>query len=373
MPSNILKQGLRTMTVAAQNRLTRNWVIFMLLALSSFAHPQEPEKVSKNIFPIMNYDSDTGFGFGMKGLIRNHFGSDESLDLILYGSSKGENWAQFTFAIPDFEIRQGTVFPWAVDLRLEFNKQLKTNFMGFGNESKDNDLQFPRESAKADISLSRAFLPELIASATLRYAHYTSYNFDPAWGTILASTPGAGESQVAMALIMLRFDARDSQIHPTRGVLAEAEGGNAFRALGGDWRFARYQLKLSAYQHLFSKSHILAVRHWIQHVDGIAPYMEQARLGNSWTLRGYKAERFIDKAMVLSSAEYRFPLWKSLGSVLFLDAGRVWSGIEKYSFTGWHGNRGFGLRYYLTTFVVRFDIGKSKEGTRVFFNFSHVF
>jgi len=34
---------------------------------------------------------------------------------------------------------------------------------------------------------------------------------------------------------------------------------------------------------------------------------------------------------------------------------------------------GWGLRYYLHNFVVRFDMGFSGEGTGVYFNFGHVF
>jgi len=34
---------------------------------------------------------------------------------------------------------------------------------------------------------------------------------------------------------------------------------------------------------------------------------------------------------------------------------------------------GFGLRYYLRNFVVRFDTGISEEGLGLYFNFGHVF
>ncbi|MFC2156439.1 hypothetical protein ACFLT9_01250 [Acidobacteriota bacterium] len=34
---------------------------------------------------------------------------------------------------------------------------------------------------------------------------------------------------------------------------------------------------------------------------------------------------------------------------------------------------GWGLRYYLDDFVVRFDMGFSREGMGLYFNFRHVF
>jgi hypothetical protein len=34
---------------------------------------------------------------------------------------------------------------------------------------------------------------------------------------------------------------------------------------------------------------------------------------------------------------------------------------------------GWGLRYYLRNFVVRFDMGLSREGEGIYFNFGHIF
>jgi len=36
-------------------------------------------------------------------------------------------------------------------------------------------------------------------------------------------------------------------------------------------------------------------------------------------------------------------------------------------------NIGWGLRYYLQNFVVRFDMGFSDEGMGIYFNFGHAF
>jgi outer membrane protein insertion porin family len=77
--------------------------------------------------------------------------------------------------------------------------------------------------------------------------------------------------------------------------------------------------------------------------------------------------------MVLTSLEYRFPLFRALGGVLFTDAGRVAEKFSALKLDDWHFNLGWGLRYYLTTFVARFDMGISNEGVRIFFNFGHVF
>ncbi|GAB4375428.1 MAG: hypothetical protein Kow0042_20830 [Calditrichia bacterium] len=329
-------------------------------------------RLSYSVFPILMYDSDIGFGFGGKGTVKNIYQREESFDLILFASSKGEQWYVFTFSVPDFELRQGKRYPLALDLRVEYDKRLKSNFFGIGNDSRDNDFQFVQEFGKAELTLGRAFTRRLIGEVSYRFTHYSIYGYDPTWGTITDHTPGAGESQLSLLSGRVRWDSRDSQIQPRRGFRAYYSLEYCPETLGGDWDFTKHRVEISVYRHLFGQ-HILAGRLWLQEVRGSAPYPEMSKIGDSWTARGYKADRFLDRAMILASLEYRFPLFRQLGGVVFSDAGRVASKAAKLGLADWHANWGLGLRYYLENFAVRMDVGVSPEGTRLFFNFGHVF
>ena len=75
---------------------------------------------SFSAFPIAMYNSDIGFGLGGKGVLKNRLHKDESFDLILFASSKGEQWYVLTFSIPNREIRQGTIYPHALDAKIEY-------------------------------------------------------------------------------------------------------------------------------------------------------------------------------------------------------------------------------------------------------------
>ena len=355
-------------------------VFFVTSSSKSMTDPNRDEKPYNNrrvrsisVFPILMYDSDIGFGFGGKGVVKNQFMKNESFDLMLFGSTKGEQTYRFVFSIPDFEIRQGTSYPLALDIKLEYSKLLKSNFFGIGNDSPDNDDQFPRELSKLEITLGRAFLLKIIGEVGFRYWHTSAYDYDPAWQTITDTTPGAGESNLSTLSARLRYDTRDSQIHPTRGVKLELQGELAFKVLKTDWNFEKVRLEFSAYRKLFFQNHILAFRFWMQHVQGEIPYYELSTIGGQWTARGYKVERFLDNAMALTSVEYRFPIYKKLGGVVFVDTGRVMPKIDEPNFKDWHSNFGWGLRYYLANFVTRFDMGISQEDTRIIFNFGHVF
>ena len=324
-------------------------------------------------FPILMYDSDIGLGFGGKGVVKNHFKKNESFDLMLFGSTKGEQTYAFVFSVPDFEIRQGIVYPIAIDVKVEFSKLLKSNYFGIGNTTEDNDHQFPKESEKLECTVSRGFTERLIGELGVRYIRYSVYDFDPDWQTITDQTPGAGETSLSALSAKFRYDTRDSRINPTRGFKIELKGELTVKMLNTDWSYTKGRMEFSIYRRLFHPKHILAFRLWAQHVQGEAPYLELSQIGNGWTARGYKAGRFLDNAMALTSVEYRFPIYRKLGGALFVDAGRVWPDIWKFNMRDWYSNVGWGLRYYLANFVTRFDMGISREGTRIFFNFGHVF
>ena len=328
---------------------------------------------STSVFPILMYNSDIGFGYGGKGVIKNGFHKQESFDLILFGSSKGQQWYEFKFSIPDFEIRQNTKYPLAFDLRLEYNKQLKSNFFGFGNNSQDNEWQFPKEFLKLELILSRAFTNTFIGEAGLFINACSIYNYQNKNPLMSFQTPGIGENLTAYITTRFRWDTRNSQVHPLKGWKIGFNSDFAIKTISSNYSYQRFRVEINNYKKIISPSHIFAWRIWSQQINGQAPFYEQSIIGGTWTLRGYKADRLIDKAMILASMEYRFYFIKKIGGVLFTDAGRTYSHIKYLNIKNLNVSKGLGLRYYLENFIVRFDMGFSPEGTRIFLHFGHVF
>jgi len=351
------------------------FTIFQFLKTDSRAEDQVSNQKSNifNIFPIILYDSDIGFGLGGRMLLKDYWKKKESFDLIIFVSSKGEQLYYFQFSLPDAELRQRKSYSLAYDFKIEWDKLLKSNYFGIGNNSPNNDFQFPREYFKIDQIISHTFFPVVIGEAGFLLVHHTAYNFDESWNTIQSETPGVEENLSVVLSGSLRLDTRDSQIHPTAGERVFLKAGFSHPGWGSDWNNSLYRLESSLYRRLFNSPHILAIRLWLQQINGTAPYQELSKIGDSWTVRGYKADRFLDQSMLLSSLEYRFPLYRALGGVAFLDAGRVTPQLKDLDFEGLHSDWGWGLRYYLTNFVARFDMGFSTEGVRVFFNFGQVF
>ena len=90
-------------------------------------------------------------------------------------------------------------------------------------------------------------------------------------------------------------------------------------------------------------------------------------------MRGFGLNRFLDKGKFLANIEYRFPIWWIFGGNVFVDMGNVWSRLGDIDLGKTVVDYGLGLRLYMKDFTVRVDLGFSKEGSRLYFNFGHIF
>jgi len=251
--------------------------LFLWLPLLLYSDPvEEAEKqISWSVFPFVIYNSDFGFGFGGKGIIKNAYSRDESFDLILFGSSKGEQWYAFTFSIPDFELRQGKLYPFSLDFKIEYNKALNSNFFGFGNNSEDNEWQFPREIVKSELIVGHAFTKRWIAESGLKLSQISVYDYQKINPLMTEMIPGVGETTWSSFTLRSRFDSRDSQIHPRTGVRINANADFSVKALGSETGYQLYRIESSTYRQIFLPDLIFAARLWFQHIDGNAPYFQQ--------------------------------------------------------------------------------------------------
>ena len=334
------------------------------------------EKGRLDPFPIATYDSDIGFGYGAKLFLLNQFRAGESFDVTLFNSSKGERWYRFVFSLPDFELRQGRIYPLALDLVIDYDKYIKNNFFGIGNESVYGDREtYTREPLDINLTLSRGFSRRLVGQLGFRYKTVRNFNFAP--GSRLRELPpalNAGRVDYTSIFSNWRFDSRDSYINPSSGLVLQGELEWAPRSSLGNVAFVRSAFWVQAYSTLFFPKTVLALRLGAQELFGKdLPAQVLLPLGGSSSLRGSTQDRYLGKSAVLANAELRFPIFWRLSAVVGLDAGKVWQSLAKFDLAAWAVNPTVGLRFVMNTFVVRFDVGFGKECTGVYFNFGHLF
>ena len=164
-------------------------------------------------FPIVMYDTDIGFGYGGRVKFVDYLKKKESLDLILFNSTKGERWYVFTFSVADLEIRQGKRYGLAFDLKAEYDKFLNYSFYGFGAGTPEADeTVVTHATTSLSFLFSRGFTPHLVAEAAyvVRWLRYT----EPREGPLvdeLAALAAAGRLFAPYLSFALKYDTSDSR------------------------------------------------------------------------------------------------------------------------------------------------------------------
>jgi len=330
--------------------------------------------------PIAMYDTDIGFGYGAKVFLLNTLGRRESFDVIAFNSTGGERWYKLVFSLPDFELRQGTVYPLALDLSLEYDKYIKNRFFGIGSGTRFSDEErYTKELSDVALTLSRGFTPRLIGQVGLRYRTVRNFNFEEDSLFYTLHPRHRGRVTNTSVFAVFRYDSRDSYINPSRGIVLQAEIEHIPDLEANDVPHTRYTATLQYYRPLIAPDVVFAFRAIARDLEGAdLPVQVLLPIGGVNTMRGMAQDRFLDSASALVNAEIRFPLLWRFGGVAGVDAGKVWNMAGKFDLDGWARNLALGLRFYLETFVVRMDIGFGRDAfgesnTGFYFNFGHLF
>jgi outer membrane protein assembly factor BamA len=189
------------------------------------------------------------------------------------------------------------------------------------------------------------------------------------------------------------FDTRDFEPDPNRGVFVDLTGEWATRALGSSFDYARVTLAARAYYSPFPRfaDVVLAGRVVYSIQSEGVPFFamdtlaltegDQAGLGGSNTLRGFRQDRFVGPVAALTNLEVRwtfvrFHLLKQLFSLQvapFLDTGRVFDKVE-LDFHEWQvaGGAGAHIGWNQTT-IIRIDAGFSREDSGIYIDFGMPF
>ncbi len=300
----------------------------------------------------------------------NHF------DITIFNSTKGERWYRFVFSIPDFELRQGKVYPIAVDLIVDYDKYIRNSFFGTGNKSSYNDLEeYTKEPLEIDLNLSRGFSKNFVSQFGLKYKSVKNFNYsDTSKLLFQPSQFSFSKANFSSLNLSIRYDSRNSFINPSKGLVLLGETEYAPKLSFTNTSFTRYAGWLQYYSLLFYPKTVFAFRAGLQALTGKnLPVQVLIPIGGNNTLRGYPQDRFLDKTAALLNAELRFPIFWRFGGVLGIDAGKVWNSIDMMDFKNWPNNPVLGLRFYMDTFIIRLDVGLGRETTGFYFNFGQIF
>ena len=170
-------------------------------------------------------------------------------------------------------------------------------------------------------TLSHRFANELTGVLSLRSERT---NFTVVQGTSpVPLTPGL----VHALRLEATYDLRDEPRNPRRGSRTWASLDYAFRLLGADFEFAKYQAEHVHYLPLWEGTLVGRVR--ASASSGFLPIQEQYTLGGQSSVRGLPVLSDRGNSALVASVEVRLPLGalfpdlKDIAAVVFADAGGV--------------------------------------------------
>jgi len=173
-----------------------------------------------------------------------------------------------------------------------------------------------------------------------------------------------------------------------------------------EWTFV--EMEASKYFSLgttsFAKQNIIALNTWVGYspswevtkdavgnslITNTPPFLEGATLGGMYRMRGFRQNRFHDKAAIYATAEYRMTLdynpieevsWLRFlnldwfQTVIFVEGGRVSPTFHRDTLlSDWKSDVGVSLRALTAGIVIRLDFTQSKEGTSTWLMVGHPF
>lgn len=174
----------------------------------------------------------------------------------------------------------------------------------------------------------------------------------------------------------LRLDTRRSdnryemETMPSEGSLLSGFAGFATDLRRAPTRYVRYGADLQHYVRLAESPRLIALRAYVEGMVGDLdeiPFVDLPRLGGPLLLRGYERDRFRDRVLALTSAEYQFDIGHMVAGFLFVDAGRVYPELSELAFEDIRVGYGGGLQVHTPkSFIGRFSVASSIDGGLLF-------
>lgn len=160
------------------------------------------------------------------------------------------------------------------------------------------------------------------------------------------------------------YDSRDNYIETYKGWYTELTFDIHGEYIGSDFDYSRVRLDVRKFFEISKKDH-LATRFFSESIfGGEAPFISQALLGGTQTMRGFYLGRYRDNSSMVVQAEYRRKLFWRLGLTVFGAVGAVDQSLLDISVVNTRFTYGTGLRLAINPedrINIRFDMGVGED------------
>ena len=341
------------------------------------------------LYPTALFETGFGFNVGVRGYIKNVLGEGEKLKVRAAFGGEYLWTAQLGFD-------SGHLLPGRVTVSGEalYAQRDRERFFGYGNTDETMAAALPIDPFGSDAGIASRYrikvrrasvhltvkLPEdlhITLTSSLQDKNYGGdspnrtdpdlqdvYQLDRLPGYMAGTRFSYNELEVGWDT-RRQADPWDAAGMRSTGGLALAYGGYQ-HALDDGPDFFRIGIDLQRYIRITERPRTLQFRLWAEAVTGKreeVPFTELPRIGGADLLRGYELDRFRDRVATVAQVSYTWAAATWLAPVLFVDVGRVYTGLDALSFD--HPRLGFGVAleaYNRRGLLARVQLASSAEG-----------
>lgn len=271
--------------------------------------------------------------------------------------------------------------PAKMDFRVRYHILSDERFFGIGTgtaEELEND--YSHEQTTGSVSLMIPFNRRVSVDVGIRYDLSTilggkNPNVPSTTDRFTGETLAGLEKQLGLVggSVALFYDSRNFPGSPSRGMTIRTSAGMMTQTAGSRYGFWKVSADVTRYVHLVHNRK-LVLRVLAEATDAFTgreiPFYYLSELGSEETIRGFKRGRYRDNDLAAVSFEYRYPIWRIIDALLFVDGGTVVpSLLHDWTLESMHWGFGGGIRIWNHEGeIVSLKVAKGPELVRVYFS-----
>lgn len=353
------------------------WLVFKATE-ATIALTEDAEVSSRLMRTITSPDGSHGImpvyssrsGFGLQFYQKNVPNDDARIKLAGAYGALGRGLAQA-------RVRRIDLFGGALTFagQITYRNLPDEKFYGIGPNSLQSDqTNYHLKSLIGELGLGKWLTPKLVVAGIAGADYYkpgpgesdsspsTTTEYPP--GTL----PGLYD-EIAVTRLMLGFyyAGQNRDVRPSAGWNIEGLSRISGQINGSGYEYVTSYLDVIKHTELW-RDRILFLRFAFRLSDSLngrqIPFYEGSELGASETIRGFQRGRFRDFDAILGTIEYRYPIWRTIDALFFVDAGQVQQDV----FRDFEANEtavsyGGGFRFWKSDGIfLRAEIGFSEDG-----------
>ncbi|HEY4798054.1 MAG TPA: BamA/TamA family outer membrane protein [Bacteroidia bacterium] len=304
------------------------------------------EKLNFLPIPIIMNSPETSFGFGGGGI----FTFKASKKDTSLRTSSADIVALYTLNQQLVFASEGSLYlpkeNYIIKYQASFSKYPDL-FWGIGNNTPaSNQESYSYTQAYFHPEIVRKVLSKFFLGLNYEIQHVLKVDRNANDLFDQENVTGRNGGPISGIGITAAWDKRNRAFSPDKGEFVQFYARHYNHLLGSDFEFSDFSVDARKYFKTFHRQ-VLVFQAISKMTKGSVPFRSLASLGGSSLMRGYYEGRFRDFNMFAFQAEYRVPLWRRFGMVIFTGIGEVSSALKYYCLNGIKYSYGGGLRYAL--------------------------